>query len=600
MFKLGEGLFKQYFYTIKEFKGRDYLMKRKSFDKIIKVVIILILIFILSGCQDELVIKETENIEPIEVKYKTSEKEVIKKLPDKIEVVLTDGNNKIKKNVEVTWSSVDDYRSDIPQTYSFKGVFKVEELKGVEYVDVEVEPEQKLDEDQITDFELDVTDSAGELKYKVGAYSKNEIKKVYISTSEETIEKNIDKKNKINVHGIIEADPGTDSEINFEEVEVKVETENGNIFSKKKDHYVRRYDVFEGDKSVEVGVSYWPHLGGKSRDINHKQWENDAVGIPLIGEYEYRNNMKRIVNRHIDQMQSAGISRLTYCYLAAPMGNKIFDNKFKRFKEVDLVQEIKLEIQYDFSHFGNWVKENRIGTIKNDLKFIRDNIFTMKNYNTYNGRPIIIFWNPNMIKEIYNNDDEVNSKWNSLGSFMEFIRSTLTVNEIEPFIIGDFGNLGHRYKNNYHQKENIDFIQYFDAVTTWTGYNRSGEVVSWEEQYEFVIENFEGYEELHNEFGIEFLPRAFPGFDTKNNLHRVDDDRLTPPNPEYFEKMLELVDQYRTLPYINIASWNEWEEGHNIEPGYYHDRSYEDYPVYHQGKFGFDYLDEIKKFHKEK
>ena len=132
----------------------------------------------------------------------------------------------------------------------------------------------------------------------------------------------------------------------------------------------------------------------------------------------------------------------------------------------------------------------------------------------------------------------------------------------------------------------MKLLSKFDAVTTWVGTN-ANRTVNWKEQLEFVETNFAGYKELMKEYEFEFAPRSFPGFDLRGNKTR-DSDRYTPRNPKKFRKVLELVDEYRTISHVNIATWNEWEEGLMIEPGY------------HRGKYyGFDYLNEIKDFIKD-
>jgi len=549
----------------------------------------LVLVVTITGCEDEIVIKKTENIETIEVKYDTSKKEIInKKLPEKIEVILTDGNTEKTRNTKVAWSAVDEYHSYIPDTYTFKGAFKIDDTRGVKYVDVKVKPEQNLTKNRISDFEIDVTGKAEELEFQIKAYSEEGIKNVEIKTSEEEIIKEYSGQKNISFSGIIKGNPGTESNINVPEIEALVTTSSGSKFSKTKSNYVKKYDAFEIKNGPEVGIFYWPYMF-------QGHWEEGAVGRSLLGEYSTGHPSgfdKHIVNRHIDQMQTAGIDRLML--LIGQHEQKDYD-RLEAIKEIEMFSEIDhFEIYYDLAKALKWDHN-----IERDLKYYRDNAFTLNNYNKINGRPIIYFWGASTLywdKEIRK---EVQNKYGSLENFVGKMREILTVSGVEPYMVGDFQIIGKRYIE--YNKELPEFliklIGSFDGITTWTGYNPADKTFSWDKQHEFVKKNFKGYEELidRNNLDVDLAPGVFPGFDDRGNEEEGwGMDRLTPPSPEYFSKLLELADEYKTIPHINIISWNEWCEGHMIEPGYYDD--YKAYPDYNDSYYGFDYLKEIKEF----
>ncbi|MFW6015626.1 MAG: glycoside hydrolase family 99-like domain-containing protein [bacterium] len=546
----------------------------------------LVLVVTITGCEDEIVIKKTENIETMEVKYDTSKKKIInEKLPEKIEVILTDGNSEKTRNAKVAWSAVDEYYSHIPDTYTFKGAFKIDDTRGVKYVDVKVKPEQDLTKNRISDFEIDVTDRAGELKFQLNAHAEAGINNVKIETSEEQIGKEFSGQKDISFSGIIEADPGTDKKISVEDIKATVTYGQGQKYSETSDHYVRRYDVFEEDKSIEVGVNYWPYMG----DPRYKHWENRAAGKPLIGTYSTHKGSfdNNAFNRHIDQMQSAGISRIIFSSLASNLTE--MSEHFELFRETDMFSKIDFEIHYDFASIFN--SDVKIEKIDSDMEYIKNKMFPLKNYNTFKGRPVVYFYNIHHImsdKIINSNGRE---EWDSPSEYVDHLRSQLTVNGVEPYLICDFQHIGYQKYNNWKEEDEIEkvkkLLSSFDAVTTWTGYNPN-KTFKWKKQIEFVKKNFKGYEELMNEYDFEFAPRAFPGFDERANDARKT-NRYTPRSLRYFRESLELVDEYRTIPHVNIATWNEWEEGHMIEPGYYRGEYY-----------GFDYLNEIKEFIKEK
>lgn len=52
---------------------------------------------------------------------------------------------------------------------------------------------------------------------------------------------------------------------------------------------------------------------------------------------------------------------------------------------------------------------------------------------------------------------------------MDFMLSTLIIDGVEPFIIGDFHHLGHRFKHDSADEKMIDLLDLFDAATTLPG-----------------------------------------------------------------------------------------------------------------------------------
>ena len=178
-------------------------------------------------------------------------------------------------------------------------------------------------------------------------------------------------------------------------------------------------------------------------------------------------------------------------------------------------------------------------------------------------------------------------EWGSLASFVDYISDKLTIDGKEPYIVGDFQDFGYAYIEwGGLDEKMLEMMAAFDALTTWTGNNPPNKTVEWEEQIEFVEQNFQGYAEICQEYDVDFAPRVFPGFDDRDNEHEEwSENRFTPPSVEYFGEVIELANEYSTISHINIATWNEWGEGHMIEPGY------------HMGDyFGYDYLEKIKEF----
>ena len=561
-------------------------MKSKiTLRKVLLALFITVLTVSLVGCsEDEIAIQEIEDTDNIEIEDGVTKDYLIEnKLPESLEVTITDGEETRVKNPEVVWQDVDDYNPDSAGSYTFQGSFTIEDsdsgktINGVEHVNVVIEEDFDPEEDEIIDFTAVATENMDELEFSVDAHAQSGIEKIEISSSIGRKAESFAEE-RVKFEGIIDAAAGPEDEVELEEIEVAVETGEGHKMIEEKEVYVRRYDVYESEDDIKISAMYWPFM--------EPHWNTSSTGEPLIGPYYLKHNLFQhgAVSRHIDQMQSSGISRMSLLFGQTENDIGIYEN----LADVELVDEIYLELEYDVDKV---IKRDL--DVDSHMEFFREEMISRENYYRKEGRPMILFWASHSIAR-GEHREKVDERWGGPVEFIDHIRSELTVHGIEPYMVGDFQHVGHGYyKHQEIDDQILEIMQEFDAVTTWTGNNKTDETIDWEEQFEFVKQNFRGYEKLTDNYDIEFAPRVFPGFDDRGNIN-WGEDRLTPPDPGYFADMLELADEYRTIDYINVASWSEWAEGHMIEPGYYFD--YEEYPHYEDGYFGFDYLDEIKDF----
>ncbi len=120
-----------------KFKERSFIMF-KSFKqlKVFGLLVFLIIFFIsLSACDSDsgqLIIEDVEKIEAVEISEGTSAEEIITKLPQEIEVTLSDER---VETVEVVWETPDDFDQTTAGNYLFTGSILVEDISE----DVEAE-----------------------------------------------------------------------------------------------------------------------------------------------------------------------------------------------------------------------------------------------------------------------------------------------------------------------------------------------------------------------------------------------------------------------------------------------------------------------------
>jgi len=213
----------------------------------------------------------------------------------------------------------------------------------------------------------------------------------------------------------------------------------------------------------------------------------------------------------------------------------------------------------------------------------RDNAFT------YEGRPVVNIWNASAIPWDDGYHSRIMEEWGSYAEFTAEIREHLRIDGTDPFIIG--GVTSDATDGFENRKPRVPrFLRELDGTTTWVGGSAWGEdnQATWEDVIPYVEENYEGHRSFVDNHDMEFIPMVFPGFDDRMNTC-WGQDRLTPRSQEHFVDLLELADEYRTTDMIDIATWNDWTEGSQIEPGTFRGTDY-----------GTEYLDIVKDFQKAK
>lgn len=367
-------------------------------------------------------------------------------------------------------------------------------------------------------------------------------------------------------------DTTADGEMN--EVTATVENTFGSTQSTTQNQYVREYSVLD-EREFDVGVWYLPFFDDPNR------WEECAPeGEPEVGRYEHGD--QKVVSQHVDQMQGHGISPLIY-ELAVPEGPEPF---LPRLDE-QVPTSIDIEVSWDFIDSMRW----RGGRTRREhldamMEMIHEEFLSREFANRIDGRPSLSIWgaggvpHPGVATEF---EEWVLTEFGSFREFAQYKREKLTVDGTEPFLIGGFGRLGEAYAAGHAGEQEIEYATEFDAAMSWMGKLIPEETVSVEERFDIVEENFRGYAELHDDYGLEFVPCVFPGFDDRHNENCWGDNRVTPRDPDHFERMFELAEEYMTVDRISVGTWNDWPEGTVIEPGTFRDEA-----------FGTDYLEVVK------
>jgi hypothetical protein len=350
----------------------------------------------------------------------------------------------------------------------------------------------------------------------------------------------------------------------------------GNRTRKQISAYVREYDRVD-DRGLNISARYIPYAGdGLGRCLTNIDIE------PAVGRYETPADEPipaSVTTKHIDQMTGHGIARTTL----------VFNGKERSFKYVreflksELIDDIEVEPSYGMRALtDNMDKSWKNEVLPEDLQFLRDTIMRRDNAATFRDRPLFHIWNAVQFAGGETLRQKVIEDFGDFESFVDNIREHLRIGQTEPYLVAGTGTAGPSLSTSDEAKS---LISEFDAATTWVPGNVDpGSTVRWDNTVDGVIEDFETTREFTETHDMEFIPTVFPGFNDQGNTC-YGGGRHLPRDPKKFRRLLEMADNYRSTNLINIATWNDWVEGTQIEPG-----------AYRGTQYGNTYLDLINKF----
>ncbi|NEU58789.1 hypothetical protein [Halorussus sp. MSC15.2] len=304
---------------------------------------------------------------------------------------------------------------------------------------------------------------------------------------------------------------------------------------------------------------YIPFLGDK--------WGECIDHHPAVGQYSITDT--DVINKQIAQMQSSGISTVLFNFGASELDFK----RFRKFRRADRTADITIEA---FWVIGRIFQRNY--ELAPYLEFIRNEMISLPNYETIDGRPVVTFWAPGYIAVNEDPMTRIQAEWGGLEGLISKIRSELTVDGNEPFLVGDIGG---RSVGGF--SDAIKRLgQQFDAITSWVGSPDPG-FNPWDRHRAKVEKTFRRSFWFAIANDIEFVPMVFPGFDDRSNSCWGGETHV-PRSPQHLAELFNLAKKYRTVDRTYVATWNGWPEGHQIEPGTFSGQDY-----------GTAYLDVVKE-----
>lgn len=319
--------------------------------------------------------------------------------------------------------------------------------------------------------------------------------------------------------------------------QIQVIAENGNekIYTVNVLFEERMFDVtvFEPSSvsktyTVPTYAHYMPWFGSKDISGNWHHWGEEAdmiltdgkrkiptVYYPLIDLYD--SNDEDYLEYSFLCMKLAGLDGVFIDYYT---NTELFDFPFnleRTLSAIDMCEKIGLNYAVVYEDWTlNSAEENGLGNqidlFRNNIDYLESNIFNRPNYVHYQDKPLFMIFGP---------------------------QSKLTGEEWRSVIKDNLSFAGVIWMVD----ETIS--SYFDGVMSWTGDSdgAANELSNCQENYNLCIAG------------------AMPGFETLREGWPVTDPR----DGENFREGLQFAKD-KNPTFLQIPTWNDWEEGTIIEP----------------------------------
>jgi len=470
-------------------------------------------------------------------------------------------------------------------TTSGQATFLLRDTAGKE-TRARVNPDETVPELQT--FAVEPAEKAGEVVIRLGGRDETGLKHAAMLLGEQTHFRE-------NVSG--QTEYSTDQRISVPEnaqfkqntVTASLTDWNGNSTESEGETYVRKYDVMS-DTQFDIAVNYFT-----AGEMMFKRCLEEGVETqPEVGAENYDSPIRpEVTTQHIDQMQGHGINRVQFNFGG---GDKEDDREqVQALFDAGLASDIEIEPTYWASQPYRWTEDaDKKQILEDDMTYMRDHFLKRENAVTHEGRPVVGLENPWSI--VWNYGDEIIDEWGEYESFIDEMRSYLTVDGTKPFIRANAGMPA--YKGFKHGRGGTgeeafisteEFFSYFDAVSQTqlpSHPDSEGEIASWDEVSGFREQMFRNCREFADNHNMEYFPKVMAGFDSRANTcwgenHPTNIYRST----ENLQKELRLAEKYGTSDKIHVFTWNDWTEGTQIEPGTFRGTDY-----------GTEYLEVVKEF----
>lgn len=307
-------------------------------------------------------------------------------------------------------------------------------------------------------------------------------------------------------------------------------------------------EVQPEQKAIEVIVHYMGWYSDENAEAKKlRHWEHGHANTPIIGQYNSKS--KATLVYHALLAWSAGIDAV-----AINVKDKYdHETAAELFNVVDELQnlsqgdfDLKYLMSYDDQGFDLEAPLDTTFVKMNDFK---DNLMTRTNYLYHNDHPLFFSF-------------DYPSKFLSAQSFRTVIDSVFQTNK--PYLIW----------NTFGEGEEVE--SFVDSFYPWVqpGGEWDAEGMNWGENYLKYFYNQVNTFETKYDF---VTGGVWAGFDDRKNTSWGGNRLISRQNGKVYDNTWDFIHNYNgVLPmrYAVLETWNDWNEGTEIEPSVEHGYQY--------------------------
>lgn len=266
-----------------------------------------------------------------------------------------------------------------------------------------------------------------------------------------------------------------------------------------------------------------------------------AVYVPWFGDPEhinvgYTTDDPAVLRRQIAKAKDRGVQVFVVDWYGER--RPFLDHSYALMQQVASQNHFKVALMYDETEEDNGqaTEESLAAMTKAYETYLRPGAAGRDAYLEYNERPVIFIF-----------PKRGHTDWNR-------VRALVSNWPVPPLLI-------------YKDDPPPQYASAFDGYYAWVHPGSGGWISSGENWGEDYLESF--YKKMQNQPDKITVGTAWPGFDDTKaswSMDRHIDERCG----KTFEDTLRLFrfyDQIRPMPFLLIATWNDYEEGTAIEPG---------------------------------
>lgn len=375
-------------------------------------------------------------------------------------------------------------------------------------------------------------------------------------------------------------------------------------------------------RNFQIGAHYYSWFPAN--------WKSGYVGQKLIPPIhpelgEYSSDSLDVFKKHVSWAKEAGIDYFIFDWWA--QRKEVRRNIYQKIKADLIPKDFKFALHYESHdlkekgdpHYAGemqnmvFIDADRADRLKKHWLYLARHYMGHESYLRINGRPVLY---------IYASRHLVGDVKHALQNAREYV---FKHTGYDLYLVGDevFFNVIGSDSSGYiyllkEQQPLWGRFNFFDAITTYNSYDATRTYYGGEEGVEKfftdtrqLYDSYAAYAKRNKQL---FIPNVMPGYNDRGvRLHK--DHYVLPrvfgyDNQSFFKRSLEqLGADYLNQPHsqLVITSWNEWNEGTQIEPSNITELSFEDITgvemKFSQGHashgYGCNYLEEINDFKRQ-